>query len=89
MKKETFIYESETYERCTLTKARQAYNAGEVVILAPVNANMDYIFGLYMPICKEWATDETYTFKHLLNEYEYYNLGQGLGNYTKYFIKKR
>lgn len=91
MRKESFYYEPNClYERCTLTAARRAYNDGQVVILAPVNAAMFHgVNSLYMPVKKDWCSCEGYTFKQVLNTFEYYNLHRGAGNYTKYFIMKR
>lgn len=90
MRKESFYYEPNVlYERCTLTAARRAYDSGEVVILAPINAAMFHgVHSLWMPIKNDWYSCEGCTFKQLLNSFEYYNLHQGAGNYTKYFIKR-
>jgi hypothetical protein len=89
MRKEQFYYESELYERCTLTKARQAYNAGQTVILAPINAAMFHgPNSLWIPVNKDFYSCEDRTFKQVINSFEYYNLHQGAGNYTKYFIKR-
>ena len=89
MRKEQFYYNAELYERCTLTKARQAYNAGGTVILAPINASMHHgINSLWMPVQKDFYSCKGCTFKQVLNNFEYYNLHQGAGNYTKYFIQR-
>lgn len=89
MRKESFYYESELFERCTLTAARRAYDRGEIVILAPVNAAMYHgAFSLWIPIKSDWASCEGCTFKQVLNSFEFYNPHRGAGNYTKYFIKR-
>ena len=90
MRKESFYYEANVlYERCTLTAARRAYNMGEVVILAPVNAAMFHgPNSLWIPVKNDWYSCEGQTFKQILNSFEYYNLHRGAGNYTKYFIKR-
>lgn len=91
MRKESFYYEAGVmYERCTLTAARRAYDNGELVILAPVNASMFHgVNSLWIPIKNDWYSYEGRTFKQVINSFEYYNLHQGAGNYTKYFIAKR
>ena len=78
------------YERCTLTAARRAYDAGEIIIIAPINASMHHgVNALWMPLCKNYWSCEGLTFKQVINNFEYYNLNQGAGNYTKYFIRHR
>ena len=90
MRKEQFYCDGSLYERCTLTRARRAYDNGEMIILAPVDAAMYHgPFSMWYPIKKHYASCEGYTFKQLLNQFEFYNLHRGAGNYTKYFIIKR
>lgn len=88
MRKEEFYNCGELYRRCTLTQARRAYNNGEMVILAPINAAMFHgPNSLWIPIKNDYSSCEGYTFKQVLSGFEYYNLHRGAGNYTKYFIK--
>lgn len=90
MKHELFYYEANVlYKRCTLTAARRAYNNGETVLLAPINAAMFHGANcLWMPVNRDYWSCEGKTFKQVVNNFEYYNLHQGAGNYTKYFIKR-
>ena len=90
MRKESFYYEANVlYERCTFTAARRAYDNGETVILAPVNAAMFHgPNSLWMSVNKNYWSCEGHTFKQVVNSFEYYNLHQGAGNYTKYFIER-
>lgn len=90
MRKESFYYESELFNRCTFTAARRAYDNGDTVILAPVNAAMFHgPNSLWIPVKNDYYSCEDYTFKQVVNSFEYYNLHRGAGNYTKYFIAKR
>lgn len=91
MRKESFYYEPNClYKRCTFTAARRAYDNGEIVILAPVNAAMFHgPNSLWIPVKNDYWSCEDKTFKQVVNHFEYYNLHQGAGNYTKYFILKR
>lgn len=70
--------------RVSKKAAEKAYNAGKTVLLAPVNANMNYIFfpGVYVDNTGEEG------FNRIINGFEYYNCNSELGHYTKYFIKE-
>lgn len=76
------------YIRVSKRTAEKAYNAGKVVLLAPVNANMNYIFfpGVYI----DNSEDDIYTsFIKKVNAFEYYNCNYNeLGKYSKYFIEE-
>ena len=80
MRQETY----NNYIRVSKRTAEKAYNAGKIILIAPVNANMNYIFfpGVYV--------DNTgnESFNRIINGFEYYNCNSELGKYTKFFIEQ-
>lgn len=84
-----YFYESDIkWVRVTKKRARRAFNNGGIVRIAPVNASMHHgIFTLWCDIQKDYYSCEGYTFEQIMNHFEYYNLHQGAGNYSKYYIQ--
>lgn len=91
MKQETFTNDRTgvTYKRLTKSQAIKLFQDGHAIIIAPVKANMLYIFKLWA-ILNYNPSDRTHetpkqTFDRLENSFRYYNCNNELGLYCKYF----
>ena len=92
MNKELFFKSQGTiYKRITKSCARELFNQGKLLCIAPVNANMYYNSCiLYTFINKyDYDTNGILDFDKVVNEYEYYNCNSELGRYTKFFVNER
>lgn len=90
MNKEVFMLDNARYIRVNRKRAKKAYINGATVIIAPVKANMYFaLTNLWVMISRrELKARYGYTphFDHFINEFEFYNCNNELGNYTKFFI---
>lgn len=87
MNKETFFYkQGVNYKRVNKTVARKYYDKGCNIIIAPVNANM------YYSLCNLYSIHNKgicgLDFDVLMNNFSFYRLNQGLGNYAKYYVNE-
>lgn len=87
MRTDYFYYGDMRFERVTKSTARKAFNDGRLVRIAPINASMTAgVFQLWAEIQKDYWSCEGHSFDSIVNNFEYYNLQQGAGNYTKYYV---
>lgn len=75
------------YYRITKTLAKKLFASGHVLLIAPSNANMNYMF-------QQWAiiqyngidgTTPEQDFERITNSFAYYNCNNEMGTYCKYF----
>lgn len=81
MRKE--IYKN--WNRVSRVKAKKAFESGQTILIAPVNANMDYMFQLWCDVNKSRGWD---SFEQMENNFRWYNCNRELGMYPKYFIEE-
>jgi len=87
MRKDYFYVGDMRFERVNKTQARKAYNNGSIIRIAPINASMqNSVFSLWHEIQKDYWSCEGCIFDSIIDNFEYYNLHQGAGNYTKYYV---
>lgn len=91
MRAETFTNDRTgvIYRRLTKSQAIKLFTGGHTIVIAPVKANMSYIFRLwailqYNPADRVQETPRQ-TFERLENSFRYYNCNNELGLYCKYF----
>lgn len=95
MRQETFIDDRTgvIYRRLTKAQAINLFQGGHTIVIAPVKANMTYIFRLWAVLCYN-PSDRTHetpkqTFERLENSFRYYNCNNELGQYCKYFAPSK
>lgn len=91
MRAETFTNDrtGTVYKRLTRAQAVKLFGQGHTIVIAPVKANMHYIFHLwaimqYNPTDREKETVKQ-SFDRIENSFRYYNCNAELGLYCKYF----
>lgn len=95
MRKESYTYNGETFERVTRPSALKAFLAGGSVYLFPINANPSSPwfmggFPLNYEARKEFFVDRIGAkndFNSYVNSFMYYNCNSETGTTAKYFIK--
>jgi hypothetical protein len=89
MRIEHFTHErtGTTYKRITKAQAFKLFEQGHTVIIAPVKANMEYIFHLWsiMTYIPNELETPRHAFNRILNSFIYYNCNNELGLYPKFF----
>mgnify|MGYP003297141460 CR=1 FL=1 len=91
MRQETFVNDRTgvIYRRLTKAQAFKLFQDGHTIVIAPVKANMIYIFRLWAVLCYNPADRTTeapkQTFERLVNSFKYYNCNNELGQYCKFF----
>ena len=87
MRNEQFEYGLETVVRVSKTKARHLYDAGKCVIMYTVYDDPESSYNCGFSIKKDVGTLTDRAFDAWVNEFEYYNCGNGRGGYAKFFVK--
>lgn len=95
MRKESYTYNGETFERVTRPSALKAFLAGGSVYLFPINANtaspwLAGGFPLSYEARKEFFVDRIGAkndFNSCVNSFMYYNCNAELGKTVKFFVK--
>lgn len=67
------------------TQARKLFNDGVMIYLLPCRVGFNNCWIVPHSIIK--GEDEHADFDRILNNFEYYNCGYGLGNYTAFYTK--
>lgn len=102
MRKESYTYNGETFERVTRPSALKAFLAGGSVYLFPINANpttpwfaggcqFSYGYPISYETRKEFFIDRIGAkndFNSCVNSFMYYNCNAELGKTVKFFVKR-
>ena len=87
MRNEQFEYGLEEVVRVNKVKARTMYDAGKCVIMYTVYDNPESPFNHGFSVKKDTYLYTDRAFDAWVNEFEYYNCGNGRGGYAKFFVK--
>ena len=74
-----------TVVRVDKKKARNLYNSGNSIIMYMIHDNPESPYNHGLVIKKEMRLLADRAFDAWVNEFEYYNAGNGRGDYAKYF----
>lgn len=86
MRKESLNMSGHWFKRVSLIEARKNFEAGNDVLLLPVNVRPDNAWTQPFCVCKDFDSCDGYTFSDIVNTYAYYNCNSELGRTVKYFI---
>ena len=91
MRKEEYIIDDKMFVRIPKSIARKIYTANIPIIFAPCLANLNSPWCYYSPFKKcdvDFEDNGDVDFDTFLGFFDYYNLHQGMGNYTKFFVNQ-
>ena len=83
---EQFEYGLDTVVRINKTKARNLYDAGKTIIMYMIHDSPESPWSHGVSIKRDMYLHVDRPLDAWVNEFEYYNRGNGRGQYAKFFV---